>query len=155
MGKYEPLAEMLRHLPEHEWEASFAEVEEVLGFSLPASARRYREWWANQRNGGHSQAKGWQEAGWRVGRVDLDRKLVVFRRSERSGTASELPEKDWRSSDEKLFERACYYLGTTDREQIVREAMKALCEREAARRLARLGGTMPDLKAPPRRRFGG
>jgi hypothetical protein len=34
----------------------------------------------------------------------------------------------------------------------VREALKALIERESARRLARLGGSEPDLAAPPRRR---
>jgi hypothetical protein len=49
--------------------------------------------------------------------------------------------------------RASLYLDTTDRSQIVREALKALCAREAARRLARLGGTLPDLQAPPRRHF--
>jgi hypothetical protein len=35
----------------------------------------------------------------------------------------------------------------------VRAALKALVEREAARRLARMGGTAPDLKLTPRRRF--
>ena len=35
---------------------------------------------------------------------------------------------------------------------LVREALKALIEREAARRFAPLGGTEPDLKAIPRRR---
>jgi len=34
---------------------------------------------------------------------------------------------------------------------MVREGLKALIERERARRLARLGGTQPNLKAPPRR----
>ncbi len=35
---------------------------------------------------------------------------------------------------------------------LVREALKALIERESARRLVRLGGSETDLKAPPRRR---
>jgi hypothetical protein len=35
----------------------------------------------------------------------------------------------------------------------VREALKALIEREAARRLALLGGTQPHLRAPARRRL--
>jgi hypothetical protein len=35
---------------------------------------------------------------------------------------------------------------------LVREALKALIERESARRLARLGGSEPDLAAAPRRR---
>ncbi len=34
----------------------------------------------------------------------------------------------------------------------MREAFEALIERESARRLARLGGTEPDLATPPRRR---
>jgi hypothetical protein len=36
----------------------------------------------------------------------------------------------------------------------VREALKALIERESARRLASLGGTMPGLRTIPRRRAG-
>ena len=56
-------------------------------------------------------------------------------------------------SERYLFERASAYLGTDDREEVLRQALRALCEREAGRRLARLGGTMPDIKAPPRRRF--
>jgi len=35
---------------------------------------------------------------------------------------------------------------------LLREALRALIERESARRLALLGGTEPDLDAPPRRR---
>jgi Arc/MetJ family transcription regulator len=40
----------------------------------------------------------------------------------------------------------------TEKSAIVREALRALVQRESARRLARLGGTMPDLEIPPRRR---
>jgi hypothetical protein len=36
----------------------------------------------------------------------------------------------------------------------VRDALKALIERESARRLARLGGSEPALEAAPRRRPG-
>ena len=38
-----------------------------------------------------------------------------------------------------------------NRSALVREALRALIERESARRLARLGGSEPDLEAPPRR----
>jgi len=37
--------------------------------------------------------------------------------------------------------------------ELARWALKALVEREAALALAKMGGTMPDLKVPPRRRF--
>jgi hypothetical protein len=132
------------------WIADFAELEEVLGFPLPPSASRYREWWANQRSGGHSQAKGWQDAGWKVWAVDLAGRRVEFRRgASRTEDATGQSE----SSEEELMRRASLYLDTTDRTRIVREALKALCAREAGRRLARLGGAMPELQSPPRRRF--
>jgi hypothetical protein len=43
-------------------------------------------------------------------------------------------------------------MGTTDPEALVREALKALLEREDAQRLARLGGGQPGPEAPRRRR---
>jgi hypothetical protein len=39
-----------------------------------------------------------------------------------------------------------------DRSALVREGLKALIERESARRLAKLGGSQRTLKAAPRRR---
>jgi Arc/MetJ family transcription regulator len=54
--------------------------------------------------------------------------------------------------DDELFARAQKYAGVTEKSAVVREALKAFVEREAARRLVRLGGTEPDAKAPPRRR---
>lgn len=55
--------------------------------------------------------------------------------------------------DDELVAKAQEYTGLKEKSALVREALKALIEREAARRLARLGGTEPGLKAPPRRRF--
>jgi Arc/MetJ family transcription regulator len=54
--------------------------------------------------------------------------------------------------DDELLAQARRCAGVTETSDIVREALKALVEREAARRLARLGGTEPDAKMPPRRR---
>jgi Arc/MetJ family transcription regulator len=48
--------------------------------------------------------------------------------------------------------KAQAHTGLKEKSSLVREALKALIERESARRLARLGGTEPRLKAPPRRR---
>ena len=42
--------------------------------------------------------------------------------------------------------------GITDTASLMREALDALIQREAARRLAALGGTMPELEAVPRHR---
>jgi hypothetical protein len=149
VGKYEPLAEHLRHEPNDSWTAAFAEVERILGFPLPPSARAYRPWWGNQRGAGHSQAKGWQDAGWQVLKVDLAAETVEFGRAVQLSKLPSDPDMEGR-----LFEQAGEILGTNDRGSIVREALHGLIQREAARRLARLGGSMPDLQAPPRRRFG-
>jgi Arc/MetJ family transcription regulator len=54
--------------------------------------------------------------------------------------------------DDELFAKAQEYTGLREKSALVREALKALVEHEAARRLARLGGTQPDAKASPRRR---
>jgi hypothetical protein len=56
---------------------SFAELESVLGFSLPHSASTYSAWWAN---GGHSQAHAWMNAGYCVDYVSLKDRHVVFKK---------------------------------------------------------------------------
>ena len=55
--------------------------------------------------------------------------------------------------DEELLAKAAKLAGPLDRSAMVREGLKALIERESARRLARLGGTQAQLKAAPRRRL--
>ncbi|HLL32211.1 MAG TPA: type II toxin-antitoxin system VapB family antitoxin [Allosphingosinicella sp.] len=149
MGKYESLAARLESASANEWSATFAQVEQVLGFPLPPSARKYREWWSNQAGTGHSQARGWQDAGWQVWKVDLAAERVIFRRVDGGPSSTVGAQAD---GDERLIEQAGEYLGIQDRAQIIREALRALIQREAARRLSKLGGTMPDFKAPPRRR---
>lgn len=56
--------------------------------------------------------------------------------------------------DEELLATALRLTGPMDRTALLSEGLKALIERESARRLARLGGTQPALKAAPRRRTG-
>jgi Arc/MetJ family transcription regulator len=51
-----------------------------------------------------------------------------------------------------LVEKATAYTGLREKSALVREALKALIEREAARRLADLGGTEPGAEYIPRRR---
>jgi len=54
--------------------------------------------------------------------------------------------------DDELVAKAQALTGLRERSSLVREALRALVERESARRLARLGGSEPKVKAPPRRR---
>lgn len=54
--------------------------------------------------------------------------------------------------DDELLAKAQEYTGIKEKSALVREALRALVERESARRLALLGGSDPKAKAPPRRR---
>jgi len=54
--------------------------------------------------------------------------------------------------DDALLAEAQRLTGANEKTALVREALVALIERESARRLARLGGTEPDLVAASRRR---
>ncbi len=54
--------------------------------------------------------------------------------------------------DDELVAKAQSFSGLKEKSRLVREALKALIERESARRLARLGGSEPRAKAPRRRR---
>jgi Arc/MetJ family transcription regulator len=54
--------------------------------------------------------------------------------------------------DDGLVAKAQAYTGLTERSALLREALTALVQREAARRLARLGGSEPGAKPIPRRR---
>lgn len=54
--------------------------------------------------------------------------------------------------DDTLLEDAQRLTGVKERTALVHAGLKALIERESARRLARLGGTEPQLKPIPRRR---
>lgn len=54
--------------------------------------------------------------------------------------------------DDELLAKAQKYTGIEEKSALIREALKSLIEREAARRLALLGGSQPHLKPVRRRR---
>ena len=54
-----------------------------------------------------------------------------------------------------LIRSALSYTGVKNKSVLIRIALTQLVEREAARRLAALGGTMPDVKKVPRRKVPG
>lgn len=90
MSKYEPLRTHLSGLHGDEWRATFADVEAILGFPLPDSARQHSAWWSNNRQGSrHSSA--WLDAGWRAEELSLTARRVVFRRGVAAPSAPSLP----------------------------------------------------------------
>mgnify|MGYP001825480265 FL=1 len=54
--------------------------------------------------------------------------------------------------DDDLLGEAQRITGVTEKAALVREGLRALIERESARRLAQLGGSEPQLELVPRRK---
>jgi len=54
--------------------------------------------------------------------------------------------------DDQLLAEAQRLTGIREKTALVREGLEALIERESARRLAKPGGTEPELRSVPRRR---
>ena len=53
--------------------------------------------------------------------------------------------------DDGLYAKAVELSGIKEKSAVMREGLRALIERESARRLARLGGSEADLIVSPRR----
>ena len=77
-SKYDPLYDYLVNSPETVVSLRFSEIERILSFALPASARRYHAWWANEREGTHSHARSWLDASYKTQHVSLIAEAVQF-----------------------------------------------------------------------------
>jgi DNA-binding transcriptional regulator YiaG len=78
-SKYQPLLEHLRRSEQSAITLTLAEIEAILGDTLPESARRNRGWWGN-RTRGALQASAWMEAGYIVDQIDLAEQRITFRK---------------------------------------------------------------------------
>jgi hypothetical protein len=81
-GKYLLLAKHLLKVPAttRELRFEFSEIEEIVNAHLPPEARRFSNWWANQKSGKRAHAFSWMAAGWLVSKVDIDADVVRFTR---------------------------------------------------------------------------
>lgn len=77
MSKYRPLSDRLSLYDGDEWRATFAEIEGVLGSSLPKAAQQ-AAWWIGTAEKPHQRV--WLDHGWRVADVDKVAGAVTFRR---------------------------------------------------------------------------
>jgi len=85
MSKYYSLAADFAARTDTNWTATFAEIERILGFRLPASARTYSAWWANSRDM-HIQHYAWLDNGWRSEDLNLTAERITFRRDAQPAT---------------------------------------------------------------------
>lgn len=77
MTKYAPLTHHLRATNADRLPMTFAELEALLGFALPPSARKHRAWWANN-PATHVNAAAWHQAGYQSQAVDLAAERLAF-----------------------------------------------------------------------------
>ena len=87
-SKYEPLKRHLMARKDSRIPMTFAEIERILGFSLPRSARTHRAWWSNNPTN-NVMTHAWLEAGYRTAQVDLASERLVFERINAGSAASE------------------------------------------------------------------
>lgn len=83
MSKYEPLEHFLKSRQTEEVPMTFAEIERVIGRSLPQKASGHRAWWSNNPSN-NVMTKAWLAAGYRTERVDMAARRLVFRRTSRA-----------------------------------------------------------------------
>jgi DNA-binding transcriptional regulator YiaG len=77
-SKYYPLFEHLQHCDQGAISLTFAEIETLMGCSLPSSAFKKRNWWSNRDSASALQARAWVHAGYQVETVDLSQQTVTF-----------------------------------------------------------------------------
>jgi hypothetical protein len=80
-GEYRLLHKYLRDRFANRLVLSFSEIEDILGFSLPESARQQQEWWATDESvaRGSAQSESWTLAS-RTATVNMAAQNVMFER---------------------------------------------------------------------------
>ncbi|WP_017298374.1 helix-turn-helix domain-containing protein [Nodosilinea nodulosa] len=81
-SKYHPLFNHLKQSGLVEVVLPFTEIEALLRSPLPNSASDRKNWWSNRETPAALQASAWVGAGYHVQAVDMDSKVVTFRRFE-------------------------------------------------------------------------
>ena len=82
-GKYTPLENYLRDLPEGQREVTlrFEQIERILKTKLPSSAYESRAWWDHEKEGNHVSLRAWSNAGWKIESVDVNKKRIKLVRA--------------------------------------------------------------------------
>jgi uncharacterized Zn finger protein (UPF0148 family) len=76
--KYTPLRDYLTSYLASQLTLSMEHIEHILGSKLEAAAYAFKSWWENNRK--NPQAVAWLESGWEVEDINLQQKVVVFKR---------------------------------------------------------------------------
>jgi DNA-binding transcriptional regulator YiaG len=77
-SKYYPLFQHLQQCDREEITLLFAEIETLLGCSLPNSAFSKKNWWSNRDSASALQAGAWISASYHIKSIDLVQQSVTF-----------------------------------------------------------------------------
>ena len=87
LSKYRNLYRHVCLRPGKEWRTTFGEIECIIGFDLPAPARKSQDWWSNLTwKYGRPLDDDWAQYGWQVAEVDFEAGTLVFRWTEEPWT---------------------------------------------------------------------
>jgi hypothetical protein len=90
VGKCDPLYRWLRQQRAKNVPATFSQLESILGFELPPTAKGRRECWANEAGDTrHVQCRAWLEAGYKTQDVNLAQEFVRFVQGQSAAVVSE------------------------------------------------------------------
>jgi hypothetical protein len=89
MSKYEPLTVFLKQTTKRNLRLSFDEIENILGFPLPAS-KQYPAWWSNSATN-NTMTKAWLSAGYKTEQVDVAGGMVTFHSDPTPTTSESIP----------------------------------------------------------------
>ena len=78
-SKYYPLFEHLQSCNSSAVTLTFAEIEALMGCSLPASTLKKKNWWSNRDSPSALQATAWVSAGYQIESIDLIQKTVTLK----------------------------------------------------------------------------
>ena len=79
MALYDPLSKWLRSKSVNIVFVTFDQIEAILGFRLPDTARERSQWWANEMGDTrHVQCRAWMDAGFQPGNLNLAKESVEF-----------------------------------------------------------------------------
>ncbi len=81
-SRYAPLTDWLANRPSSvdQVDLAFADVENIIGGELPASARNHPAWWGNDSSSPNRQSQAWLDIGWRRNRLNMTQEIVSFTR---------------------------------------------------------------------------
>ena len=107
--KYRPLTDFFERLEKYSVTLDIDEIEEILGFTLP-KASRFSSFWYRKENY-RSIASTWTSAGYKIRRLDLDKRRITFCKFEEGVGRLEIPPNltEKKLPDDAIFELESFF----------------------------------------------